>query len=285
LNNLGSLYAAMGDSAKAIPLFERALRIREAKLGANHPDTAASLNDLAMTYQAQGDDEKAESFYQQAIKIRAAILGEAHPDYAASLHNLASLYYSRGEYAKAEPLYLHALEIQRKALGANHPDFAKGLTDLGALYMAMGDNAKAEPLLRQGLEVSRRNLEKASDVQSERQQLLMSAQLRDQFDVYLSLALRAKLPAGRVYRFALAWKGAVFAREWRLHRFRRHWLEIASPEATRIYNELQAVAKSLAVAAFAKTQLEPTAEPHSRQLEELWFIRLKRTYFRGERTS
>ena len=48
LNNLASLHMAMGNHAKALPLYERALAIREALLGPDHPDTATSLDNLAI---------------------------------------------------------------------------------------------------------------------------------------------------------------------------------------------------------------------------------------------
>ena len=42
LNNLAGLLHAQGDYARAKPLYERALAIREKALGAEHPDTGAS---------------------------------------------------------------------------------------------------------------------------------------------------------------------------------------------------------------------------------------------------
>ncbi len=47
LNNLASLYEAMGDYAKAEPLYRQALEIRKRALGENHPDFAESLSNLA----------------------------------------------------------------------------------------------------------------------------------------------------------------------------------------------------------------------------------------------
>ena len=54
LNNLAGLYQAMGDYAKAEPLFRQALEINKRALGENHPDYATSLNNLAALYQAHG---------------------------------------------------------------------------------------------------------------------------------------------------------------------------------------------------------------------------------------
>ena len=52
LNNLGFLFQKIDDYAKAEPLFQEALRIRQKVLGSEHPDTALSLNNLGELYQA-----------------------------------------------------------------------------------------------------------------------------------------------------------------------------------------------------------------------------------------
>ena len=51
LNNLAVLYKTEGRYAKAEPLYQRALAIREKALGPEHPDVATSLNNLAALYQ------------------------------------------------------------------------------------------------------------------------------------------------------------------------------------------------------------------------------------------
>ena len=266
LNSLASLYAEMGDYAKATPLFECDLRIREAVLGPKHPDTATSLNNLAKMYQSIGNDTKAESLYQRSLEIQAEVLGEKHPEYATTLHNLASLYYMRGDYAKAEPLYVRALEIQRNVVGTRHPEYAKGLGDLGALYIAMGDIAKAEPLLREGLEVSRENLERFADIQSERQQLLMAVQLRDRFDIYLSLALR-EVARNWCVSICTGLEGRRICPRMAFTSFSPSLDACANPEDTRLYNEFRDVTKS--IASIARKKSERDDESQQRQIAEL----------------
>lgn len=65
---------------QALPLFQRALAIREKVLGAEHPDTATSLNNLAMLYQTQGEYAQALPLYQRALAIYEQVLGKDHPD-------------------------------------------------------------------------------------------------------------------------------------------------------------------------------------------------------------
>jgi tetratricopeptide (TPR) repeat protein len=69
LNNLAALYHNQGQYAKAEPLYQRALAIREKALGAEHPKVATSLNNLAALYHNQGQYAKAEPLYQRALAI------------------------------------------------------------------------------------------------------------------------------------------------------------------------------------------------------------------------
>jgi tetratricopeptide (TPR) repeat protein len=74
LNNLAALYYHQDQSAKAEPLYQRALAIYEEALGPEHPDVATSLNNLAGLYYNQGQSAKAEPLYQRALTIRERLL-------------------------------------------------------------------------------------------------------------------------------------------------------------------------------------------------------------------
>jgi CHAT domain-containing protein/Tfp pilus assembly protein PilF len=142
-----------GKYSEAIPLAERALKIREKVLGPEHLDVATSLNGLAGLHHNKEDYAKAEPLYQRALAIWEKAFGHEHPDVALSLNNLAALYRARGDYAKAELLYQRALAIREKALGPEHLDVAQTLNNLARLYRARGDYAKAEPLFHRSLAI------------------------------------------------------------------------------------------------------------------------------------
>ena len=56
----------MGEYAKAEPLYQEALRIRQKVLGPEHPDTATSLNNLAELYlDMTGEYAKAEPLFRK----------------------------------------------------------------------------------------------------------------------------------------------------------------------------------------------------------------------------
>ena len=71
----------MGAYDQALPLYRRALKIREKVLGPEHPDTATSLNNLAMLYQAMGAYEQALPLYQRTLKIIEKVLRPGAPPY------------------------------------------------------------------------------------------------------------------------------------------------------------------------------------------------------------
>src|ERR1035441_1796904 len=127
-----TLYQA-GSYQQAIPIARQLLKMCEAVLGPEHPDTAMSLNNLAELYRAMGDYAKAEPLYQRASKSYEKAFGPDHPNTAACLNNLGLFYQAVGNYAKAEPLFQRALSIREKALGPEHTDIAASLNNLAAL--------------------------------------------------------------------------------------------------------------------------------------------------------
>ena len=138
LNLKGLLLHAMGDTAAARPLIERALAITEAVLGPLHPATAGSLNNLGLLLQAMGDTAAARPLIERALAIREAVLGPLHPATATSLNNLAALLYAMGDYAAARPLYERALAISEAVLGPLHPYTQGTRRNLAALDAAEG---------------------------------------------------------------------------------------------------------------------------------------------------
>ena len=91
----------MGEYAKAEPLYQGALQIRQKLLGTEHLDTAQSLNNLGGLYEDMDEYAKAEPLYQEALQIRQKVLGPEHPDTAQSLDNLAVLEFDLGRIDQA----------------------------------------------------------------------------------------------------------------------------------------------------------------------------------------
>ncbi|HIP30850.1 MAG TPA: tetratricopeptide repeat protein, partial [Sulfurospirillum arcachonense] len=70
IEQLGKLYNEVGEYAKALPLYEKALTTHQNILGEEHPSTATSYNNLAALYESMGEYAKALPLYEKALKIR-----------------------------------------------------------------------------------------------------------------------------------------------------------------------------------------------------------------------
>ena len=139
--------------ALSLPLYERALSIREKALGPSHPDAGAVLNSLARLYKAMGRYADAVPLFTRSLSVRENALGEEHVDTTTSLNDLASLYWAMGKYADALPLQQRALLSRERALGPEHPDTAASLNRLAILLRAMGRHADALPLYQRALAI------------------------------------------------------------------------------------------------------------------------------------
>ena len=153
LIGLANVDQTEGKYTEAEALYQRALAIKEAKLGKDHPDVAAILNNLANVYLRQGKYAEAEPLYQRALAIKEAKLDKDHPDVAFSLIGLATVYQTQGRYADAEALYQRALAIFEAKLGKDHPDVASTLIGLANVDQTEGKYAEAEGLYQRALAI------------------------------------------------------------------------------------------------------------------------------------
>ncbi len=144
--------------AEAEPLHRRALEIREAKLGRNHPDLAIGLNSLGQVLVHLERYGEAEQLYRRSLEIRETKLGPDHLDVAKSLAYLAKLYSATRRYAEAEPLLRRCLAIRQSKLGPDHLVVAGTIADLALLLDSLGHHAESGPLYRRSLRIKENTL-------------------------------------------------------------------------------------------------------------------------------
>ena len=153
LNNLGQVYASLGQDIDAEPLYKRALATFEKVGGLDSADVAPTLTNLAALYQRQDRLADAEPLFRRALSIRERTLGSSHPDTGQALNNLATLYEKLGRHNDSEPLFRRALAIYEKAAGPEHPAVATVLNNLGQVAKVTGRYAEAEPLIKRSLAI------------------------------------------------------------------------------------------------------------------------------------
>ena len=84
---LGRVHRNLGAPEDAEPLARRALEIRRAVYGPEHPEVIQSMLTLAQVRRTLGDYDEAESLYQEALTISRKVLSEEHFLTAACLAN------------------------------------------------------------------------------------------------------------------------------------------------------------------------------------------------------
>lgn len=137
------LYQA-GKFDEALPLAERALKLREETLGREHLSVAAPLKNLGAVYSANGKIAKARQLYGRALSIY-----EKHPSTNNAdlfkLHDALGLLerFALNNFSAAAEHYERSLALKQSSLGAEHADVIKTLYDLAELYELLGRNDKA----------------------------------------------------------------------------------------------------------------------------------------------
>ncbi len=155
---LGQVLDASGELSAAITEARAALAIREARLGLDHPDVAASLHNLGVASLHRGMHDDAADYLARALAIRRAVLGEEHPEVAATYNWLGNYHASRNENGDAIALYRKALAIREKALPPGHPDIASSLSNLGLCLGQENEPAAALELHRRALAIREKAL-------------------------------------------------------------------------------------------------------------------------------
>lgn len=163
LNDYALLLCALGGSnnlATARSLLDRALSIREDKLGREAHETATTLNNLGLVLQSQGEFAEALAYYERALKIRENGLEPEGIHTARVLDNLGRLYYEMahfyhdmGHLSLALPYIRRGRAIRENLLEPTHPDTATSLRSLGWVLQDQGALDEARPLLEHVLTV------------------------------------------------------------------------------------------------------------------------------------
>jgi tetratricopeptide (TPR) repeat protein len=143
LQALGLTYQGLGLFDTAATLHTKAVAVRQAVLGADHPDTLKSRNSLAVCYSRSGRLAEAVALSEQVLRLRKAALGPDHPDTLASRNNLAANYLDAGRTSEAIVLLQATLKSKEASLGPDHPDTLASRNNLANALAAAGRPAEA----------------------------------------------------------------------------------------------------------------------------------------------
>jgi len=143
-DTLGGTYRNLGEHEAAEPHLERAVKLRQEYLGAEHPDTLNSMDRLAWLYLDQARYEKAAEFLENAVSISRRAHGEEHLRTLSFTNALGCVYYDTGRYEESEKLYLKSVKIALRVLGEKNNVSLFMVGNLGQTYGRQGRYDEAE---------------------------------------------------------------------------------------------------------------------------------------------
>jgi serine/threonine protein kinase/Tfp pilus assembly protein PilF len=145
--NLGMLYAAQGDSQRAIEATQHAVDVSEASRGGKRYLTGYYLEALAMLHLKDGDLGAAESDIRAALANYAEALPARHLYVASARGWLGEIYLRKGELAEAEAEMRTALDLTTALAGVDSWRTARAQARLGWTLIRREKFAEGEPLL------------------------------------------------------------------------------------------------------------------------------------------
>ncbi|MEL6675360.1 MAG: CHAT domain-containing tetratricopeptide repeat protein [Bacteroidota bacterium] len=153
LINIGNCYKEKGNFALALPQFERAQRIFQARNAA--PDNAQALcyHNLGSCYVAMDDYGRARDAYLKALDIFQNVLKSQHPQVAITMEGLAIAEGQLGDRATSLRYTQAALAHKIKSLGPDHPSVAVTLNNLSSTYFELDSFSQAKQTMKQALAI------------------------------------------------------------------------------------------------------------------------------------
>lgn len=150
LTNMGVLLSFRGQHAKAGPMFEQAVRIKQKALGPDSFETVSSVAKLCQFYLSHGTPAKADPIGTRVSSYADKKLREKR-DVAMSFETLTAFYKNHRELEEAEIFVKQAEGQTRKATANQYLELAVLLDNLGSAFKDAKKLSLSEQLYKRSL--------------------------------------------------------------------------------------------------------------------------------------
>jgi serine/threonine protein kinase/tetratricopeptide (TPR) repeat protein len=157
-HTLAVSFGNLGEAKIAADQAERAWTLYSQHLGADHPDTLASMHNLAMCYDGLGRQADALKLYEETLVLMKAKLGLDDPRTLSTMNELALSYAALGRQADALKLHEETLTLKKARLGPDHPSTLGSMNNLALTYTALGRHADALKLAQETVALTKAKL-------------------------------------------------------------------------------------------------------------------------------
>ncbi|CAF4929879.1 unnamed protein product, partial [Rotaria sp. Silwood1] len=152
-NNIGEIYAQLGDNENALKYLHHALDIRLKGTVSTHTDLAAIYSNLGLVYQRKRELKKALELFKKALEIDTQNFGTNHESLVVTHNNISSVYHEMHELLRAVYHSETALRILlHTQAGENHVALFKLQLNIGAMELELGNNIKSLKITKEALE-------------------------------------------------------------------------------------------------------------------------------------
>ena len=149
-NNIGLIYAKLGNSSKALEYYQKSLFTYQ-KIG-DQEGESSTLNNIGRIYSRSGDFTQALAYYQKSLLISKNIKDQV--GISDTLNNIGISYVNIGELSKAIASYEEAMKIYTE-LG-DEVGKSNILNSLGLSYRILGEYSKALEYYEKSLDVAKK---------------------------------------------------------------------------------------------------------------------------------
>lgn len=119
---LGVAFNDVGRTDEALQMLDKALQLRKAMVGKDHPSIAECMNNLGAIYFGRQAYQKSAEYYEQALELLTNASGsEEGPYIGLCYYNIGLCRGHLGEGPAAFQALRKALTIAENALGKDHP--------------------------------------------------------------------------------------------------------------------------------------------------------------------
>jgi serine/threonine protein kinase/tetratricopeptide (TPR) repeat protein len=148
-DRLGRTYRALGHAGRAYSLLTKARAIRQARLGAAHADTLATMFQQALALKDLGKFNESIAVFTQVSDAQARSRTDDHQETFATWNSLAVAYWFAGRLSQACALLEQVRQHLLAELGHDHDLTLDALNNLSGVYMTMGKPTEAIALAEQ----------------------------------------------------------------------------------------------------------------------------------------
>ncbi|HEY7336951.1 MAG TPA: tetratricopeptide repeat protein [Bryobacteraceae bacterium] len=134
LHNLAAVYRSEGRLSEAIPLYERAIHLRESRAGATDLGLLLPLDGLALLYLDLHELRESKSVSDRALSIAHLHRDEQTAEAAAAFSAMGSILAAQARYSEARSWIGRALSVRERLFGPESLECAGAWMDLALVY-------------------------------------------------------------------------------------------------------------------------------------------------------